>query len=388
MKNPFMNNADKNFSGTSLKIAVSNKTTTAEAVSEVSGQLKNNQFSFILVFFSPSFATPAFPNLLKEHFPDTPIYGCSTAGEITPSGSSENSMVAMGFLSSDFGMKCCFFPELKSFSIRNGQAEARDVMKRFQESRDPLKSHCFALMLVDGLCYREEQLVSAVNYGLKDIPLIGGSAGDGLHFEETFIINNGVIEKDCAVLLLIESRPALHIFKSDSFVPTPVKFVVTKADPENRIVHELNAMPATKAYAKAIGIAESELDLLSFASHPLCVCFGGDCYVRSIKDMHEDGSFSFYCAIDEGIVFTLSDIGDMVAGIEQTFATIQQEIGQPQLILGFDCVLRRMMAEINQSKGKINQLFRDNRVIGFNTYGEQVHAMHLNQTFSGIAIGK
>ena len=104
--------------------------------------------------------------------------------------------------------------------------------------------------------------------------------------------------------------------------------------------------------------------------------------------MHPDGAFSFYCAIDEGIVFTLSEVGNMVEGIENTIQQIHEDIGQPQLILGFDCVLRRMIGEINQSKGQISQLFQENQVIGFNTYGEQVHAMHLNLTFSGIAIGQ
>ncbi len=78
----------------------------------------------------------------------------------------------------------------------------------------------------------------------------------------------------------------------------------------------------------------------------------------------------------------------MVKGINSTFDSIKSQFGQPQLILGFDCVLRRMMSEINQSKEQISQIYRENRVIGFNTYGEQIHAMHLNQTFSGIAIGK
>jgi len=26
--------------------------------------------------------------------------------------------------------------------------------------------------------------------------------------------------------------------------------------------------------------------------------------------------------------------------------------------------------------------------VGFNTYGEQFHALHVNQTFSGLAIGR
>ncbi len=372
----------------SLKIAVSSKNGAEEISKDIIRQLNHDDFAFILIFFSSHYAKIPFLEPLKQHFSNTPIYGCSTAGEITPVGVSEGCIVVLGFRADEFGVNATFIPNLTDFSIGQGQPLVSQAVNNFQTSRHKDKPHSIALMLVDGLSYREEQLVSAINSGLKDIPLIGGSAADGLNFEETCIINDGNIEKDAATLLLIESRPALHIFKSDSFIPTPIKFVVTKADPENRIVHELNAMPAATAYAQALGINENELDLLSFASHPLCVCFGGQCYTRSIKEVNEDGSFSFYCAIDEGIVFTLSDIDDMVQGINSTFDTIKNQFGQPQLILGFDCVLRRMMSEINQSKEQISQIYKENRVIGFNTYGEQIHAMHLNQTFSGIAIGK
>ncbi len=372
----------------SLKIAVSKKNHAEEISKDIIEQLETDKFAFILIFFASQYSTVPFLDELKKHFNDTPIYGCSSAGEITPDGVLEGAIIALGFSDREFGINATYIPNLDEFSIGLGQTMVSEAVNEFQLNRHKDKPHSIALMLVDGLSYREEQLVSAINSGLKDIPLIGGSAADGFNFKETCIINDGKIERNAATLLLIESRPSLHIFKSDSFIPTPIKFVVTKADPENRIVHELNAMPAATAYAQALGIQENELDLLSFASHPLCVCFGGQCYTRSIKEVNEDGSFSFYCAIDEGIVFTLSDIGDMVKGINSTFDSIKSQFGQPQLILGFDCVLRRMMSEINQSKEQISQIYRENRVIGFNTYGEQIHAMHLNQTFSGIAIGK
>ena len=43
-----------------------------------------------------------------------------------------------------------------------------------------------------------------------------------------------------------------------------------------------------------------------FATHPLVVRLGGAEYVRSIQKANPDGSLSFYCAIDEGLVLTLS----------------------------------------------------------------------------------
>ena len=36
----------------------------------------------------------------------------------------------------------------------------------------------------------------------------------------------------------------------------------------------------------------------------------------------------------------------------------------------------------------MSELYRRNNVVGFNTYGEQYRSMHVNQTLTGVAIGK
>ena len=43
--------------------------------------------------------------------------------------------------------------------------------------------------------------------------------------------------------------------------------------------------------------------------------------------------------------------------------------------------------EQRQQKRTVSELFVRNGVIGFCTYGEQFNSMHVNQTFTGIAIG-
>jgi hypothetical protein len=58
------------------------------------------------------------------------------------------------------------------------------------------------------------------------------------------------------------------------------------------------------------------------------------------------------------------------------------------LVIGFDCVLRRMEMERRQTRHLASRIMADNNVIGFATYGEQYHAMHLNHTFTGVAIGR
>jgi hypothetical protein len=63
------------------------------------------------------------------------------------------------------------------------------------------------------------------------------------------------------------------------------------------------------------------------------------------------------------------------------------QVGRPQLVLGFECLFRRLEIEGNQLKQRVEAIYAENQVVGFHSYGEQFRAMHLNQTLTGMAIG-
>ena len=248
-------------------------------------------------------------------------------------------------------------------------------------------ARAFALMLIDGLSNSEETLVASVHWALDDVQLIGGSAGDALAFQRTALIHQGRVVHDAAVVMLVETDVPFRVFKTQNFTPTPVKLVVTAADTERRIVYELNAEPASREYASAIGLLPDDLGPFSFASHPLVVKVGGDYYCRSIRNMNEDGSLTFFCAIDEGLVFTVAEPQDMLKATAAVLDDISESLGGIDMVLGFDCILRRLDAENRQTRHLMEELYRKHKICGFHTYGEQFNAMHLNQTLTGIAFG-
>lgn len=176
-------------------------------------------------------------------------------------------------------------------------------------------------------------------------------------------------------------------FRTQHFVQSEMRMVVTRADPANRIVHEINGRPAAREFARLVGLQLTELTPMIFATHPVVVRVGGQYYVRSIARVNPDESLTFFCAIDEGIVLTIARGVDMVANLQKAFDGVRAEIGRPQLVLGCDCILRRLEAEREGIKDRIGQILTDNNVIGFATYGEQFNSMHVNQTFTGVAIG-
>ncbi|MER9326457.1 FIST signal transduction protein [Mesorhizobium sp. M0488] len=344
---------------------------------------------FALLFFSQSLVEAgALSRALSTHAPALHHVGCSTAGEITPQGLEEGHVLAMLFPSASFTAVSTMVDSLSSSGMDRitGEVEAlrRTLHARVGTERT---ENTFALCFIDGLSYAEEAVSSAIHWGLDDIPLLGGSAGDDLKFETTRLISNGKVTSDSAIIVLIATEIPFHVFKTDNFVPTDEKLVVTASDPDHRIVREFNAVSAAEEYAASVGIVTQAMTPLSFASHPMVVKVGGEYYCRSIQKMHTDGSLSFFCAIDDGVVLSIARPKDMVESTRTALREVEERLGGIDMILGFDCVLRRLDALNRQVFREISELYRVNNVVGFGTYGEQYRSMHLNQTFTGIAFG-
>jgi hypothetical protein len=345
---------------------------------------------FALIFFSQSLVdAAALAEALKARAPDLRYAGCSTAGEITPHGLEEGHMLAILLPANAFTTASTMVADLSSSGIDGISADVA-TLRRTLHARlgDDHGRNVFALCFIDGLSYAEEAVTSAIHWGLDDIPLIGGSAGDDLKFETTRLISNGLATSDSAVIVLIATEIPFQVFKTDNFVPTDEKLVVTASDPDHRVVREFNAAGAAGEYAASVGIVPETLTPLSFASHPVVVRVGGEYYCRSIQKMNPDGSLSFFCAIDDGIVLSIAQPKGMVESTEAALNDVANRLGGIDMVLGFDCVLRRLDAQNRQITREMSELYRSHNVIGFGTYGEQYRSMHLNQTFTGIAFGR
>ena len=231
-------------------------------------------------------------------------------------------------------------------------------------------------------------MVSCVHQQLRGIDLIGGSAADGVRFGAAHLYVNGQFRQGVALLTLVRTELPFLAFRTQHFVHSDKRMVVTKADTARRIVYEINGRPAAHEFARLVGVGITELTTLVFAAHPVVVRIGGETFVRSIGKVNDDESLQFFCAIDEGIVLTIAKGVDMVENLQQAFDKVRATVGHPQLVLGCDCILRRVESERDGTKDQIGKIFSDNNVIGFTTYGEQFNSMHVNQTFTGIAIGQ
>ena len=376
----------KSYAG-GVQVAWTEEPSVDAAVASIAAALNRSEIGQLLVFFSPSRLASTLTRALSHEFAGIPVAGCSTSGQITPDRFSEVGILAMAFPKKGFRVVSKVLRDIHGLSIERAIEVVRDLRAQLDQASAGQKRNRFALSFIDGLCNREEMIVSALGWALNDIPLVGGSAGDNLLFARSALLHNGDVHHEAALLLLIETDHLVRTFKHDHFEPTDQKLVVTASDSERRTVLELNAECAAREYASAAGLDDGSLTPMSFAAHPVVVRVGGDYYCRSIQKMNPDGSLTFFCAIDDGVVLTVARARDIVASAERELERLDRETGGLDFVLAFECVLRRLESENHQVKHRMCELYRKYNLVGFHTYGEQYNSMHLNQTLTGVAIG-
>ncbi|WP_066555444.1 FIST N-terminal domain-containing protein [Croceicoccus bisphenolivorans] len=361
------------------------------AVGEIAAAVGTVPLAGGLVFCSHRYEREALAAALAERLPDVLLFGCTSAGEVGSLGYDNDSIVFVGFPRSVFDLSLVSFSDLDRFdpeearkSVRQFAAKARG---KAQDDLGENLSHV-AIFLVDGLSHREELLTMTAQEALGDVDLIGGSSGDGLAFRETGVFFDGKFRRDAAVIGLLSSSRPIEVFSTNYYEPGAQRMVITEADAETRTVFEINAAPAAEEYLRLIGDPGAELDLTYFATHPLMVRTGGAYHVRSIQSVNPDGSLTFYCAIDRGVVLTIGEAKNRMAEMRGMFDKVRRKLGEVDHVIAFDCVLNRIDSDSRQLGREIAELYDKARVVGFNTYGEQFRSAHVNQTFTGLAVGR
>ena len=359
-----------------------------EAVREFHAAVAQPDMVLVVFFCSIDYDLNAIADEMRRLFAGTPVVGCTTAGEIGPAGYRAQTLAGASFPAGACTVVTGHLDGLRQFEMARGQAFAQSMLQRLETHAPGASSHnSFAFLLIDGMSVREEPVTRSLQNALGRIPMFGGSAGDGLKFSATHVFHAGRFHDDSAVLILASTPLPFRIFKTQHFISTDERMVVTEADAENRIVREINGLPAAQEYARMVGVDVNDLDPLRFASSPVVVLIDGMDYVRSIQKANADGSLTFYCAIEEGLVLRVARGVDLVENLEQTFRRIEMDIGRPQVVFGCDCILRYLEIAQCGLKDRVAQVLRDYNTVGFNTYGEQFGGVHVNQTFTGIAIG-
>lgn len=359
----------------------------ASAVGEATAQMPATA-DVVFAFFSTQQEPAATAAALRTRFPGAVIVGSSSTGELKDGEQSNGSLVVSALQTPRIAWASTLVP-LDGFSSETAKRAADVVFGALDVDRERFDpAHYVGLLFVDGLSMKEELVAAELAGALDGISLVGGSAGDDLRFARTHVLHGGEARHHAAVLVLAHTPDGHDVFKHQHFGRSNTALAVTRVDPAARRVYELDGLPAQDAYAKAIGVERSALTADLAFLKPLVFPTAGDVYVRSVQQLHDDGSISFYCAVEEGMVLEVGGHGDMVTALSDAVSLFKRTHADAKFFLGFNCILRALESKNTGAQPALTSLLQQlaPSSLAFDTYGEQLNGLHINQTLVGVCL--
>ena len=357
-----------------------------DVANEILANVNCDEIELLLFHTSTLFDLDTVAKEISARFPHVNIVGCTSAGEFNKNGYGTEKLLAVAFLKNEFSIATALVPNLGEVNFDEAHDIASGLRRALQgrERRYDTEQH-FVISVLDGLTRHEEHFLETFATAFGNIPHLGGSAGDDLKLEATYVFYNGEFHRDAAVLLLVGTGKPFTVFSIDHINSPVSKLVVTHADPESRTVYEINGEPAAQYYASLLGMKAEDLTPDVFSMFPLAVMVGGKYFIRSIQkvDLATNG-ITFYCAVDIGIILTFVQLGDCIEALESKLDELRAQLGEPEFVYACDCFLRRLEIQQGKNDHEIRRLQQRYNVAGFNAYGEHIHSVHLNQTFTGV----
>jgi len=326
----------------------------------------------LLLAFGASHLLSAVAAPLAATFPAARRIGCSTAGEISAAGVSDESCVltAIRFAST----------QLVQASTRlSGMNDSLAAGRRLATQLPPEGLRA-VLVFAQGVSINGSALLLGIGEVLRsELPVAGGLAGDGNAFRETWVLDDGGIRRDGVVALGFYG-PALR-FAHGSFGGWspfgPARKVTRSA---GNLLHELDGEPALDVYKRYLGVHASGLPA-SGLLFPFAM-LGSDHretgLIRSILGVDErDGSLTLAGEIDpHGYLKLMHASTDaLVGGAEAAAEAVQASIpAQAQgLALLVSCVGRKLVmgGRVEEEVEAVGSVLGPQALLaGFYSYGE------------------
>ena len=164
------------FAGPSfVRVAHSNAPVAADAVEEVVSALPMQEICFIIAFLPQSLDRDAVAQHLDKLLGGIPVFGCTSAGQITPEGYEADALLLLAFPRAYFRCASILIHPLQPISTSTIAAQVAKHQSQFQHTAGWNR---FALVFADGLSKQEDLLTSTLEAVLTETPLFGTSAFD------------------------------------------------------------------------------------------------------------------------------------------------------------------------------------------------------------------
>jgi len=368
---------------TSFRQSATTQNDPARALEELDRELRFNDSAAAILFVSSEYDLAKLQKEITRRI-GAPTLCCTTGGELSSQLGYTTGGIAAATIT-DARARLVPLPALSKGTEQYNAALAQ-AAEEFSETTDDAGS--IGLFTIDGLCRCEESVIEHLQLALPTVPIVGGSAGDACQFKQTQVYINGRFESDAGALLLLSGGFNAVTFQTHHFVSTGIRVVATEVDVANRRLIRLDGMPAAARMAQLLGCGMEDITADRLTTKPMMLRCGDHFFVRGVHTVHPDASLSFFCALREGDILHIGRGADIVDITASYFEALRRTDSTPDLVLGFDCIQRRIELAMRGKTAEMNTLFKQVPLTGFSTFGEQYNGQHVNQTMTGVAFWK
>ncbi len=366
------------------------ETAAASALKEAQEKLGGTPPGLALVHASSSCDYQKVLELAKKTLGHVPLVGCSTAGHFT-----ENRMGPGGIAVALISSNSMTFSTAMASGLR---ADPEGVVRTLAQSIPtvPEGRHLTAVLFADGLSGTGEELTIFASrlferFAGCPVTLIGGFAGDDLHFRETRVFHETGHAPDAAAVCFITSERPFPTGVRHGHKPLSKSHTVTSARGNHLI--EVDGLPAWEVWSRETGYAleklkaryrigsPEEFSALVLGNFELGLCTDGEDYkIRFPMAVNPDGSMVFTCSIPQGSVFRIMDGSETDSQVEASSRAAADAlkaaeisgIGNSAGMMVFECGVRLALLQDDFIRAieAYRRIVPGIPVIGWETYGE------------------
>jgi hypothetical protein len=322
----------------------------------------------VLAFGAPSlFAEPGFHPWLRAAFPGALLAGCSTAGEISAAGVSDDSVVVTAL-------------RFEHASVRV-EATPLSAMEESREAGLRLGQRLAAPDLHDvwvfgqGVGINGSALIAGLVQGAgRHVCVSGGLAGDGASFKRTFTLCPMQVSDQGIVAIGFGSGTRLSHGSFGGWQPFGPARLVTRA--RGNVLYELDGTRALEIYRKYLGDHAAGLPAsgLLFPFELLGEDHSAQGLIRTILAVDgEQGSLTFAGDIPQGSYVRLmhASTDALVDGAHLAAQEAARGASGPGFTLLVSCVGRKLVmgGRIDEEVEAVAEVF-PGPLAGFYSYGE------------------
>lgn len=343
----------------------------------------------VIVFASPSNDYEQLLRALAAGCGSKVMIGCSSAGEFTTNASGTGLTSAIALRAPDMRFNASIARDL---SDRDRAAAARDIVAGFRGLESSEFRYRTAVVLVDALAGRAEDLVDQLTLATGGMyQFAGGGAGDDAQFRKTHVFFGTEASTNAVVALEILSNKPIGIGARHGWVPASDPLRVTET--QQACMISLNVSPAIEAFEEHATATAQQFDRddpMPFFLHNIVgVKTEGGHKLRVPLGIDASGGIMTAAEVPTGATAQIMSTQGASAAEAAASATrdaigqLEREGHKARGALFFDCVATRLRLgqEFGLELDAVSRELGGAPFAGFNSYGQIVRA---DGQFSGF----